>query len=321
MGWRSQEYFGRADLAVCRPAPMPLRRKESCVLTQEPMDVVESGWPIWAKLIAAPLILWHIAALLAMVLSTESGPWPEGYAHPPMFASKAYEVASRYLDPLRLQDDYRFATNEKPDDDFRVEFQLRDEQGNDMGVVRFPDPDASTWTQHRQKLIAQVLRHPIFLQPRAGEYIPPPGQGIPTVRYWSGVDERSFRLDEIDINRFRDLPRDELTAYVQSLFSKIDVNFVRTLDPEPLREYLQDMVAAGDVNRLRGFEYPPGPTPYALTLLRSIWRKIKVDTGAHSVRVVMVSIPYMSPTEVMAIGPDVDPSNYDERTLDFGVWQ
>lgn len=291
------------------------------MLTNEPTEVMESGWPLWAKLVAIPVILWHIAAILVMVLSTESGPWPDGYAHPPMFASQAYARASQYLDPLRLQDDYRFSSNVKPDDDFRLELQLKDAQGNDLGIVRYPDPNASRSTQHRQKLVAEILRNPIFLQPRAGEFIPPDGQTIPMVKYWKQLDDRSFQLEEIDINQFRDLPREDLKSYVESLFSKINVELVRTADEAFLQKYLQDVVGAGDANRLRGFEYPPGPTPYALTLMRSIWRKVQRESGAHSARIVMVSIPYMSPTEVMVSGPDVDPSNYNERVLDFGVWQ
>jgi hypothetical protein len=291
------------------------------VLTNDPTEVTQSGWPLWAKLVAVPVILWHIAAILAMVLSTESGPWPEGYAHPPLFATKAYERVSQYLDPLRLQDDYRFSSNVKPDDDFRLEFQLKDEQGHDLGIVQLPDPKASRATQHRQKLVAEILRNPIFLQPRAGEYIPPEGETIPMVKYWKSLDERSFQLEEIDINQFRDLPREDLKTFVQSLFAKINVELVRTADESQLRRYLQDVVGAGDANRLRGFEYPPGPTPYALTLMRSMWRKVQRDTGAHSARIVMVSVPYMSPTEVMVNGPVVDPNNYQQRVLDFGVWQ
>lgn len=179
---------------------------------QEPVaDTPSSGWPIWLKLIVAPLIAFHLATLVGLVLSSQSGPWVfpfgEDKAHEPFFAAKLYEATYGYLDLLRLQDDYHFPTHRANKGTAqRLEVRLKDGSGKEIRTIRLPDPNASPWTRHRQQLLVDIIADYQAISPPEGESIPPPGAKVPMVQYWKSAGPRSMQLKSIEQHL---LPRDE----------------------------------------------------------------------------------------------------------------
>lgn len=171
-------------------------------------DKPPRGWPLWLKLVVAPLLAWHLFALFGMVLSTGSGPWIYGRAHGPVFAMRMYNTALPYLRAVRLQEDYRFESNRYREVANRVEVRLWDKSGKELATVRLPDPDAWPWTRHRQQLLAEVVSAYVTVEPRAGEVIPAPGQAPPLAQYWRATspDGKTAKLETVEEHL---LPRNE----------------------------------------------------------------------------------------------------------------
>ena len=174
-----------------------------------------TGWPFALRAVASVIIIFHLAALLGLVLSTRTGPWamPDGdigIAHAPVFAERIFDSTRDYRRALRLTEDYRFSSNIRQDADHRIEIRLKDKDGKITKTIQLPDPNAWPGAYQREHLIASLLSKNEAVDAPAGEKIPPPGQQVPMADYWKPLE--SGKLWKLETTPEHLLPRDDELA-------------------------------------------------------------------------------------------------------------
>lgn len=164
------------------------------------------GWPGWVRVIVSLLVVLHLAAVTNSSLVASSGPWPtlEGMdmATPPQFAQAIAPWFAPYLGAVKLHHNYHFAENYVADQlgpgtVAVLEIRLKDAEGNDAGVLHYPDPSARGAVRHRQKLLAEALNRDELVEPLPGERIPAPNQPVNTVRFWEFQENQPSRIGTI----------------------------------------------------------------------------------------------------------------------------
>ncbi len=143
-------------------------------------------WLLWA---GSAAIIFHLFALLIVVLAVRSGPWPSPFGssteEPPRFAQEISSLTTRYyLQPLQISSNYHFESNKTENDSVYFEARLRDAKDNAIQTIRFPQKDANLWVWNRQVAIAQSLGEDVPLQPPPSEVIPAPGKEMDMVFIW-----------------------------------------------------------------------------------------------------------------------------------------
>ncbi|MBY0586801.1 hypothetical protein K2X85_06470 [bacterium] len=186
-----------------------------------------AGWGVFARAIASVMIVFHLTALLGLVLAVRTGPWviPDGAgeAHAPLFASRISDWTESYRDALQLVENYRFPTNARPEAAHRVEILMKDADGKELPKVTLPSEKTMLPAWHRQLLLTDVVAQYQALAPPEGEKIPPPGQAVPTVAYWKRSEDGTYaelaRVAEHLLPRNEDLvaPTDYALTAVRSL--------------------------------------------------------------------------------------------------------
>lgn len=152
----------------------------------------------WHMAVGSGLILLHLAAVAVSGFMVSSGPWssPMGpsMAEPPQFAKVATQITGPiYEQGLRIGVNSRYQTN-RPDEnhDIQFEYRLRNEQGEVVKILRFPDKDANPWVRHRQALLAQSLVPDRPMPPLEGETIAPQGQKEQRRAVWRDLNPMSI---------------------------------------------------------------------------------------------------------------------------------
>lgn len=145
--------------------------------------------PKWLITAGSVAILFHLSALVLVALSAPSGPWPTDFgaspALAPKFAEKLNEVTNRYyLQPLRMWHTFHYESNRPEMVGVYFEVKLKDEKGQEIETLRFPQKDANPWVRHRQQLLAQGLAGDQPLPQRGGERVIGSRQKAPTLSYW-----------------------------------------------------------------------------------------------------------------------------------------
>jgi hypothetical protein len=136
------------------------------------------------------VVIAHLLGVAVTNLFYPSGPWPTPFggnmATPPQFAEVANRVTHPvYADALRVTHSPQAAMPSRPGiPGVYFEARLRDEAGNEIRTVRFPDPDANPWVRHRQSLLARGLADDLPVQTQQGESIAAPNQKVQTVGIW-----------------------------------------------------------------------------------------------------------------------------------------
>jgi hypothetical protein len=167
--------------------------------------------PNWLLWLGSAAILFHLLALVIVVLAVPSGPWslpPLGSdrADPPAFATQISDFTTQYyLQPLQLAANYHFESNRTDYDTVYFEALLRDSNGKVFQTIRFPQSMANFWVSNRQVLLAQNLGADDPVEPPRSEIIPAPGQRMPTVFIWSDLEDGVRKLQEVPQHR---IPRD-----------------------------------------------------------------------------------------------------------------
>jgi hypothetical protein len=160
----------------------------------------EAGaFPPWLTLCASVAIAAHLLALAALVIAAPSGPWPmpfgAGVAMEPPFAQAVSNVTTRnYLIPLRMSHNYHFTSNRPAAPGVFFEVRLKDDNGDTVKVLRFPDETANFWVRHRQNLLAQALADDQPVESPGGEVIAAPHQQMQTVTIWDMGSDRMLQL-------------------------------------------------------------------------------------------------------------------------------
>jgi hypothetical protein len=155
----------------------------------------------WLIVVGSGLVVFHLSAVLCGTLAAPSGPWPSGdgptMANPPPFAFTLHrDLFGRYLRPLRLASSYRFASNRPAGPSVVLEARLRNEQGEEVAVLEFPDRNANSWARHRHTLLTGWLGGDQPVPPQS-EVIPGPGQAVPTVPVWEQSEQGKLRLQNV----------------------------------------------------------------------------------------------------------------------------
>jgi hypothetical protein len=140
------------------------------------------------------MILFHFLAVVVSILNTPSGPWPTMPGappitfNPPQFAQVVSgPLLYLHTHALKMGQGCRFQSNRLAvPAGVYFEVNLRNVQGGDtVAKLRFPDPKANAWVQHRQLILARGLAEDIFTEPRmGGDNIPAPGERPEVVRFW-----------------------------------------------------------------------------------------------------------------------------------------
>src|ERR1019366_5079795 len=168
----------------------------------QPSIIAPRPLPLWLKAVGSVFALGHLLAIGFQALAASSGPWPTNFgvleADPPMFAQRVHNVTSPYyLQPLRMTHNYHFQSNRIPAYAAYFEVQLKDELGNVMKSLKFPDDKATYWVRHRQAMLASWLAEDQPLQPRGSEKIAAPKKKLDEVEYWDMTEPGKRRLKKV----------------------------------------------------------------------------------------------------------------------------
>jgi hypothetical protein len=150
--------------------------------------------PGWLLVLGSGAIAFHFFALLMVVLAARSGPWWTELGptdmEPPQFAAPISEWISRYyLQPLQMTHNYHFASNRADIPTVYFEAKLKDDKGNVVETLRFPEEKQNFWVRYRQHFLAQNLLDDYPVEPPRGEDIPAPGQKAQEVEIWDSLSE------------------------------------------------------------------------------------------------------------------------------------
>jgi len=156
--------------------------------------------PRWVIFLGSLVIAAHLAAVIGLALAVRTDPMavPLGGMStfaPPKFAQAIDDVAMPYyLRFLRMTQNYHFASNRPGVQGVTFEVRLKDAEGKELAVLKFPDAKANAWVRHRQSLLARGLADDQPVEAMPGEAIAAPGQKVPMVEFWDGRDEHHVRL-------------------------------------------------------------------------------------------------------------------------------
>jgi hypothetical protein len=176
--------------------------------------------PRWLIILGSLAIVFHFFAVGVVVLAAPSGPWPsmEGpsMAGPPQFAQTLltrnnFDPATRKIKPekdpnllgylrlVRMPHHYHFSTNRPEQPGAYIEARLKDEAGQPITTLKFPDPNANFWVQHRQDILARALANDEPVQPPQSEIIAAPAQETRKVTIWEPAEGggRSLKLKTV----------------------------------------------------------------------------------------------------------------------------
>ena len=254
-----------------------------------PRAASTSNWPMRRWLVAAgsAAIIVHLAAVVIPILDTPSGPWvttngPRA-AEAPGFAHSASGLATVHADYLRVCHSYHFVSN-RPADLPGVEFdvRLKNEQGEVIKTLHFPDPVANPWVRHRQEVLASALAPDLPLQQQGGEVIPAPGEN-PTVFLWA-------------------LPGEDFTG---------------TKPPPRVTDRNVPLhLQAVPKHRVPRYRMAMRPSEWSLTVARSYARYLCRIHGAASAEIIRHTRESVSPA--VLFDEDTPPGNFDDLVASFG---
>lgn len=167
--------------------------------------------PSALKVVGSAFAIGHLTAIVLLALEPQSGPWAfyggETPMEGPMFAKMTTENVTfpYYLQPLRLINNYHFASNRPTRYAVYFEVILKDGRGEVTKTLRFPDEKANFWVRHRQEILARSLAEDVPVAPaRPTEAVPAPGKELPTVEIWDMND------NEHGVLRLKRVPEDKV---------------------------------------------------------------------------------------------------------------
>ncbi len=159
--------------------------------------------PGWLIGLASLLIGVHLCAIAVRALAAPSGPWPTPFgssvAFAPEFAGRTNRVAGPYLSALHLTHTYHFASNQPSSPAIYFEARLKDDQGQVVKTLKFPDDGDNFWLRYRETLLAQGLGNDQpYQRPPGTELLPAAGQKMPTVTIWDATQgDPTLKLKEM----------------------------------------------------------------------------------------------------------------------------
>jgi len=149
-------------------------------MSQSRPDVGTIQLPRWLYIVASVAIVFHFGSVGARVLAAMSGPWPMGQegsseVYPPQFAATVAEsFPGNYLKLVRLSRDYHFSSNRPNQPYYKMEVKLKNEHGQVINTLMFPDAEANFWVRHRQQGLVGFLAADMTVRTPQSEVIPAP---------------------------------------------------------------------------------------------------------------------------------------------------
>lgn len=168
--------------------------------------------PRWLVVVGSLAIGFHLFAVGVGALAAPSGPWPnmEGAGGmevmPPQFANYLNEqVANRYLKPIKMTHHYHFASNRPGLPAVYFEVKLKDEAGQEVATLKFPEANVNYWVHHRQMQLANSLGNDMPVENQSGEVIAAPNRAPPSIIIWEIVENQKVKLQTVSLHK---IPRD-----------------------------------------------------------------------------------------------------------------
>lgn len=204
--------------------------------------------PTWVMVLGSVLVLLHLYCAVASAWNVYSGPWamPTGNgsseAEAAPFANsawRAFGLAENYQQFVKVTVPFRFNTIRQEGLEIKAELVLRDSSGKVVSRQKFPDPEASSVIQYRQRLLAQQLGNDIPLPPQESIIIAPGGGKLPVVRYWVNESDHRLVLKEADPNT---IPRNQMFMQPsdwQYIVAKSYVRHMKRQQPDAKVELLR----------------------------------------------------------------------------------
>jgi hypothetical protein len=145
--------------------------------------------PLWLVIAATVFVAFHLFAVVILVLSATSGPWLSPFGPSPSpgpeFAGRIAAVTTQYyLQPLQMTHNYHFPGNRPDASGIYFEVRLKDAQGREIDLVRYPSSSDSFWLRQRHNQLAQQLGNDEPIEAQRTEQIAGPGKKAPTVKIW-----------------------------------------------------------------------------------------------------------------------------------------
>lgn len=161
--------------------------------------------PRWAVLGLSGFIAFHLLAIVMLILSAPSGPWPAPFgasqAVGPPFAGQIAEYTTRYyLKPICLTHNYHFLGNRPDMPDVFLQVRLKDDSGRTMDKMQVPSPRESAWLRYRHNLLAQGLAGDEPVEAPRGEVIPAPGQKMKKLTLWEPTGATTLELRRVPLH-------------------------------------------------------------------------------------------------------------------------
>jgi hypothetical protein len=244
--------------------------------------------PRWLVAAGSAVIVVHLAAIIVPILDVQSGPWVtnEGPrpAEAPHFAHAAAGLATAHADYLRIAHSYHFVTN-RPGDIPGVQFdvRLKNDKGDVIDTLHFPDPRANPWVRHRQEVLASSLAPDLPIQQQGGEVIPAPGEKEPTVSLWA-------------------LPGEDFSGLQPP--------------PPPTQRNVPLHLVGVPQHRVPRYRVPMRPSEWSLILARSYARYLCRTHGAASAEIVRHTRQSVPPA--VLFGQETPPAAFDDLVANFG---
>jgi len=204
-------------------------------MSHDDSDAATIRLPRWGYIALSVAILFHLGSVGARVLAAMSGPWPMGQegvgeVFPPQFAASAVEsLPGKYLSAIQLSRDYHFVSNRPSQAAYKMEVKLKDDKGEVIKTLVFPDSDANFWVRQRQQCIVGFLAADTMTRTPQSEVVPPPGQKAPELTYWKPV-ANSMTQSQLAKESVNDLPRGGMVftpSDMEMLFVRSYVRYLR----------------------------------------------------------------------------------------------
>jgi hypothetical protein len=164
--------------------------------------------PLPWKIAGSAFALFHLGAVGLLALAAQAGPMNPKYVHPtfgamkaqgPTFATKITAVTKPYyLTPLCMWRDYHFESNRPLEVGCFFEVQLKNELGDVVKTLKFPDDNASAAVRHRQEMLARGLAADEPPLARGTQKIAAPGQAPKQVEVWEPDKEGTLHTKLMD---------------------------------------------------------------------------------------------------------------------------
>lgn len=273
--------------------------------------------PPWLPVAGSAAIIFHLLAVLMLVLAAPSGPWPAFYGADmspgPQFANIVNDALYPiYLRALGLTSNYHFQSNRPASYGVYFEVVLRDENGVVIKQLKIPQRGGNFWVRQRERLLAEGLASDIPTPPRGTEKVGAKGGASPRQDYLLNYEEVRKLVNPGKDEKGKALPPLISERYLQP-FANADVAMgkVQMLVRVPMEETL-----AGNIPRTR--DQIMRPAPWTMVLAKSYLRHLCHEYQAHTAELIRHSRPAVLPVYMFYQELPLQDTTFTEMIVHYG---